>query len=60
MVKSVESKKLSSISKWNLGWDRELFVSCWNDNCDNIGKVIKYYLDLLTNNMPYAEIGASL
>ena len=40
---------LSPSSEWNLCSDRELFVTCFNDNSDKLKKPIKNYLDLFIN-----------
>ena len=41
-AESVESGKISaSSSEWKMGSDRELFVTCLNDNGDKIAKPIK-------------------
>ena len=49
---SVEDGEISSSSsEWKIGSDRELFVTCLNDNSENkIGKPIKNYLDLFINS----------
>ena len=49
-TESTESGEISSsCSEWSLDSDRELFVTCLNDNSDKLKKPIKNYLDLFIN-----------